>query len=53
MEILTTIFRLLDRVVTRLQNEISFRRLRLEEKIRKRILRKENVSGGHRLSQLK
>jgi hypothetical protein len=43
MEILTTIFRLLDRVVTRLQNEISFRRLRLEEKKRKRILRKESL----------
>jgi hypothetical protein len=43
MEILTTIFRLLDRVVTRLQNEISFRRLRLEEKRRKRILRKESL----------
>jgi hypothetical protein len=43
MEILTTIFRLLDPVVTRLQNEISFRRLRLEEKRRKRILRKESL----------
>jgi len=43
MEILTTIFRLLDRVVTRLQNEISFRRLRLEEKRRKPILRKESL----------
>ena len=43
MEILTTILRLLDPVVTRLQNEISFRRLRLEEKRRKRILRKESL----------
>jgi hypothetical protein len=41
VEILTTILRLLDRVVTRLQNEISYRRLRLEEKRRKRILRQE------------
>lgn len=43
MDILTTIFRLLDRVVTRLQNEIAYRRLRLEQKRRKRLLGKESL----------
>jgi hypothetical protein len=42
MDILTTIFRLLDRVVTRLQNEIAYRRLRLEQKGKKRLLGKES-----------